>query len=133
MYGSPVAGDVRNGIDVWTKRVRSLIVAKWYMESEGSPPGKDTYHTDRGEGADYFSVGRSLGAGGSGAWLNGTLYQPGIFSSWKTIFNGPLRVCFELTYDSIRAGQSVLSEVRRISLDAGENLNSLSDIFRYAQ
>jgi pectinesterase len=126
MYGSSAAGDVRNGIDVWTKRVRSLIVAKWYRESEGSPPGKDTYHTDRGEGADFFSVGRSLGAGGSGLWLRDTLFQPRMFSSWKTIANGPLRVCFELTYDSIRAGGSIFSEVRRISLDAGDNLNAIT-------
>jgi len=50
MYGPAMAKDVKNGIDVWTKRVRHLIVEKWYKESEGSPPGKDTYHMDRGKG-----------------------------------------------------------------------------------
>ncbi len=126
MYGSLLAGDVRNGIDVWTKRVRSLIVEKWYRESEGSPPGKDTYHIDRGEGADFFSVGRSLGAGGSGLWHNERLYQPGVFSSWKTLSNGPLRASFELTYDSVRVEGTVYRETRRITLDAGENLCSIS-------
>lgn len=126
MYGSALAGDVRNGIDVWTKRVRSLIVGKWYRESEGSAPGKDAYHIDRGEGADFFSVGRSLGAGGSGIWSNGRVYQPGVFSSWRTVANGPLRVCFELTYDSVRVENTVYSETRRITLDAGENLCSIA-------
>lgn len=126
MYGSGLVGDVRNGIDVWTKRVRSLVVGKWYRESEGSPPGKDTYHIDRGEGADFFSVGRSLGAGGSGIWHNERLYQPGAFSSWKTLSNGPLRVSFELTYDSVRVEGTVYRETRRITLDAGENLCSIS-------
>jgi pectinesterase len=126
VYGSALAGDVRNGIDVWTKRVKSLVVAKWYRESEGSPPGKDAYHVDRGEGADFFSVGRSLGAGGSGLWVNGKVCQPGVFASWKTIANGPLRVCCELTYDSIMVDRAVYREVRRISLDAGQNLSSIT-------
>ena len=126
VYGSPLAGDVWNGIDVWAKRVRSLVVAKWYRESEGSPPGKDTYHVDRGEGADFFSVGRSLGAGGSGLWVDGKVCQPGAFSSWKTIANGPLRVCFELSYDSIMVEETIYREVRRISLDAGQNLSSIT-------
>ena len=77
MYGPALAAEVNNGIDVWTKRVRYLIVKKWYKESEGSAPGKDTYHQDRGEGADFFEVGKSLGAGGSGLWYGGALHQPG--------------------------------------------------------
>jgi hypothetical protein len=48
IYGSPLAGDVRNGIDVWTKRVRALIVQKWYKESEEVRWAK-TYHRS-GEG-----------------------------------------------------------------------------------
>jgi len=33
MYGPALAAEVNNGIDVWTKRVRYLIVDKWYSES----------------------------------------------------------------------------------------------------
>ncbi|MGB6034124.1 MAG: DUF4861 family protein [Bacteroidota bacterium] len=125
MYGSPLAGDVKNGIDVWTKRVRSLIVEKWYRESEGSPPGKDTYHVDRGEGADFFHVGKSLGAGGVAIRRNGRLHQPGVFKTWRTIANGPLRVSFELSYDSIDVDGTLYSEIRRTTLDAGQNLNRI--------
>jgi pectinesterase len=123
IYGSVLAGDVNNGIDVWTKRVRSLIVEKWYRQSEGNAPGKDSYHQDRGEGADFFSVGKSLGAGGCGIFRDGRLYQPGLFSSHRIIATGPIRALFEVTYDSgaVRGGH--YREVERISLDAGGNLN----------
>ncbi|HMK39033.1 MAG TPA: DUF4861 family protein, partial [Bacteroidota bacterium] len=94
MYGPALAAEVNNGIDVWTKRVRSLIVAKWYREAEGAPAGKDPYHHDRGEGADFFDVGRSLGAGGCALWQEGGVRQPGVFAGWKTISNGPLRTEF---------------------------------------
>lgn len=124
MYGPAMAADVNNGIDVWTKRVRYPIVAKWYKEAEGSAPGKDTYHQDRGEGADYFSVGRSLGAGGSGLWIDGKLAQPGVFTSWRTLATGPIRVAFMLTY-VWRMGGDTVREERTISLDAGENLNRI--------
>lgn len=125
MYGPPLANDVNNGIDVWTKRVRHLIVQKWYKESEGAPPGKDTYHEDRGEGADFFAVGRTLGGGSSGIWYSGKLYQPGVFTSQRTIANGPIRVVFELTYDGWDVDGRRFREVKRISLDAGHNLNRI--------
>lgn len=125
MYGPPLANDVNNGIDVWTKRVRYLIVQKWYKESEGAPPGKDTYHEDRGEGADFFAVGKTLGGGSSGIWYTGKLYQPGVFTSQRTITNGPIRVVFELTYDGWDVDGIRFREVKRISLDAGHNLNRI--------
>ena len=123
MYGPALASEVNNGIDVWTKRVRSLIVAKWYKEAEGAPAGKDPYHHDRGEGADFFDVGRSLGAGGSSLWHDGRVHQPGVFSGWKTLANGPLRTEFELRYDGVAIGGMTITERKRISLDAGQNLN----------
>lgn len=127
MYGPALAAEVNNGIDVWTKRVRRLIVKKWYQASEES--GKDTYHQDHGEGADFFSVGSTLGAGGSGIWFQGKLYQPGVFSLQRTIANGPLRVVFELTYDRWSIDGRRCKEVKRISLDAGQNLNKIEVTF----
>ena len=121
MYGPALAAEVNNGIDVWTKRVRYLIVDKWYRASAAA--GKDTYHEDHGEGADFFSVGRSLGAGGCGIWLNGKVQQPGVFSSCRTIHNGPIRVTFELVYSNWNVNGKIITERMRISLDAGENLN----------
>jgi pectinesterase len=129
MYGSPLAGDVRNGIDVWTKRVRYLIVEKWYQESASAKGAKDTYHEDRGEGADFFSVGKSLGAGSSGIWSNGMLYQPGLFSAHRIIATGPIRAMFELIYDSLVIGRKVMRERKTVTLDAGQSLNRVDVLY----
>jgi pectinesterase len=125
IYGSVKAGDVRNGIDVWTKRVRSLIVQKWYKESEGSLPGKDSYHTDRGEGADFFSVGKSLGAGGCGIWKNGAVHQPALFSSHRILANGPIRTMFRVSYDGGTVEGVAFHAEQTVSLDAGRHLNRI--------
>lgn len=133
MYGPALRSEVNNGIDVWTKRVRSLIVAKWYREAEGSPAGKDPYHQDRGEGADFFDVGRSLGAGGCALWYEGKVRQPGVFSRWKTIAVGPVRTAFELTYPGVTLGGMTFTERVTISLDAGRNLNKIQVTFDAAE
>lgn len=124
MYGPALSADVDNGIDVWTKRVRYRIVEKWYKANEGNT-GKDSYHEDHGEGADFFSVGRSLGCGGSALWRDNALVQPGVFESYKIIATGPVRTTFELNYKPVRYGDRSITEVRRITLDAGQNLNKI--------
>jgi pectinesterase len=130
MYGPAMAKDVNNGVDVWTKRVRYRIVEKWYKQSEGSAPGKDTYHIDNGEGADFFSVGRTLGAGGSAILVGDSLVQPGVFASYKIIATGPIRAQFELTYNPVQVNGTQLTETRRITLDAGSNLNRMEVTYR---
>ncbi|MBP9211661.1 MAG: DUF4861 family protein, partial [Bacteroidetes bacterium] len=127
VYGSVLAGNVDNGIDVWTKRVRYPIVTKWYKESAGSLPGKDTYHQDRGEGADFFSVGRTLGAGSAGIVWNGKLLQPGLFTHHRIITNGPLRLKVELIYTGLRIDTARYTVVKTITLDAGEQLNRIEE------
>src|SRR5262249_60494623 len=57
-----------SGVDIWVKRVRDPIVDKWYAK------GHDEYHHDNGEGADFFDVGESLGAGGTGDQRGDKLY-----------------------------------------------------------
>jgi pectinesterase len=129
MYGPALAKDVSNGIDVWTKRVRYRIVEKWYKMSEGSAPGKDSYHVDKGEGADFFSVGRTLGAGAAAIWDGDSLRQPGVFAFQRVIATGPIRAQFELTYNPVMVKGKPLMEVLRITLDAGTNLNRVDVTF----
>ena len=121
VYGPALAAEVNNGIDVWTKRVRERIVRKWYEADAASGTG-NYYHTDRGEGADFFAVGRTLGAGGSGLWYKDSLHQPGVFTSHRVVSNGPIRTSFELSYAWNVAGKR-FTETKRIALDAGRNLN----------
>ena len=114
-----------SGVDVWVKRVRTPIVEKWYAK------GHDEYHRDTGEGADFFDVGQTLGAGGTAIWRDGKMYRAWNFKSWKIIANGPVRAIFELQYQPWDAGSGPrVTETKRIALDAGQNLNHVTSIFR---
>jgi Domain of unknown function (DUF4861) len=95
-------------VDVWLKRTRRLVLNDWYMV--------DDYHRDHGEGADFYSAGRSRGCGGSGLWRDGKLAVSSNFRESRVLANGPIRVLFELYYPDFK-------ETKRISLDAGQNFN----------
>lgn len=104
-----------SAVDVWCKRVRRLVINDWYM--------LDDYHRDHGEGADFYSAGASRGCGGNGLWVGGRLYPSANFRHSHVFANGPLRVIFELSYDPWDAAGLRVSEVKRITLDAGQNLD----------
>ncbi len=112
-----------SGIDVWVKRTRDLVVDRWYSR------GHDSYHRDTGEGADFYTVGASLGAGGDAIWKDGRLYRAENFKSWRVLAAGPLRAIFELTYDPFDAGGVRVSETRRFVVDAGQNLFRVETTF----
>ena len=115
-----------NGIDVWPKSVHALVIEKWYGK------GPDAYHIDTGEGADFFDVGETLGAGGTAIWKNDTIYRADNFKSWKIIANGPVRAIFELRYDPWSGGGITVTEVKRVTIDAGQNLYRAESFFRSA-
>jgi len=111
-----------SAVDVWCKRTRRLVVNDWYMV--------DNYHEDTGEGADFYSAGRSRGCGGSGVWENGKLYVSRNFIQSKVLAAGPIRLVFELTYAPWQAGGREVSEVKRIALDAGQNLDRFESFYK---
>jgi hypothetical protein len=104
-----------SAVDIWVKRTRRLVVNEWYMV--------DDYHRDHGEGADLYSAGRSRGCGGNGIWVDGKLYPAANFRNSRVLANGPLRVMFELTYVAWDAGGTPVTEIKRVTLDAGSNLS----------
>jgi hypothetical protein len=106
---------VSSAVDVWTKRVRNLVINNWYMV--------DDYHKDHGEGADLYAGGATRGNGGTGIWQDGKLYPSTNFRESKVYAVGPIRVLFELTYDAWDAAGVKVSEKKRVSLDAGQNLD----------
>lgn len=112
-----------SGLDIWVKSVHKLIVEKWYGK------GHDSYHIDTGEGADFFDVGETLGAGGEALWANDTLYRADNFKAWKISANGPIRATFELRYDPWTGAGRTVSEVKRFSIDAGQNLYREESVF----
>jgi pectinesterase len=129
IYGPMLAKDVNNGIDVWAKRVRSLIIEKWYKGDEATGSNRISYHEDHGEGADFFDVGRTLGAGSCALFRDDSLYQPGVFATYKILATGPLRAMFEVTYKPVQFAGKNISEVKRITLDAGCNLNKMEVMY----
>jgi hypothetical protein len=127
MYGPALEGWKKeplasSGIDCWTKRVRRLVVNDWYMI--------DDYHTDRGEGADRYPVKQGRGCGGLGIWAGDKLHGSRNFVMSRSLANGPIRVMFELHYAAWEADGVKVSEVKRITLDAGKNFDRLESTFR---
>src|SRR5215213_728385 len=111
-----------SAIDIWSKRTTKLVINDWYMV--------DNYHTDQGEGVDAYSAGPTRGCGGNGIWSNGQLYVPTNFIDSRVLTNGPIRVMFELVYEPFDANGTKVSQVLRVSLDAGSQLNRFTPYFQ---
>jgi Domain of unknown function (DUF4861) len=90
----------------------------------------DNYHVDRGEGLDDYSAGATRGCGGSGIWANDQLYVPANFVDSHVLANGPIRVMFELIYEPFDAGGTKISEVLRITLDAGSQFDHFQSFYK---
>ena len=103
-----------NGIDVWPKRARKLVLDAWYAK------GHDGYHVDVGEGADFYQVGTTLGTGGTGIWRNETLYRGDNFLTHRILADGPIRAIFEVDYGTVDAGGLKITETKRVSIDGGQ-------------
>jgi hypothetical protein len=127
MYGKALETWVRepltsSAVDVWSKRVPRMIINDWYMA--------DNYHVDNGEGADYYSAGVSRGGGGNGLWAADKLWVSSNFVNSRVLANGPIRVMFELTYEPFEVNGSRVAETKRITLDAGQNLDHFQSIYK---
>jgi len=83
----------------------------------------DNYHADHGEGADFYSAGPSRGNGGNGLWADGKLWVSRNFVQSRVLACGPIRVMFELTYEAFDVNGTPVAEVKRVTLDAGRNLD----------
>lgn len=115
-----------SGLDIWFKRVAYPIVDRWYNK------GHDHYHYDEGEGMDMYNVGKSRGAGGTGVWDGKQLAVGRNYASWKVLANGPIRSIFELNYDSWDANGVKVSEVKRLTVDAGQDFDTMDSTFTFS-
>lgn len=127
MYGPDLETFVKepltsSGIDAWSKRVERLVINEWYQT--------DAYHDDHGEGADYYSVGKSRGCGGLGAWSNGKFFGSKNFTTSRVLANGPIRLVFELDYAAWSTGGARVTETKRVTLDAGSAFNHFESRFK---
>lgn len=123
--GEP-GGTLSSGMDAWLKRVEYPVIDKWYKNNEEE---EGAYHKDTGEGYDPYHVGPSRGVGGTGIWMNDSLYTSKNFTDYKTIAVGPVRTVFELEYAAWNAGSIKVKETKRISLDLGSNLSRFESVY----
>ncbi len=118
VYGPTVRDKVRSGIDIWAKSVDYPIIDRWYkLNAEG----KD-YHTDRGEGCDFYHMGKRLGCGGLAIWMNGKPYASESYDSFKITKNSPDKLEFELEYNTWNVPEMIISESKIIEMGMGTNL-----------
>lgn len=112
-------------IDIWSKRTPRIVVDEWYMV--------DNYHADTGDGADFYSAGPSRGCGGNGLWAADKLWTSKNFVTSRVLANGPIRVLFDLEYEAFDVNGAEVSEVKRISLDAGSQLDRFQSFYKPEQ
>ncbi|QJR14499.1 DUF4861 family protein [Usitatibacter palustris] len=117
--GEPLASST---IDVWSKRTPRMVINDWYLA--------DHYHQDAGEGADFYSAGLSRGCGGNGLWAAGRLWTSRNFVDSRVLASGPIRVMFELEYAPFEVDGVSVSEVKRVTLDAGSQLDHFRSTYK---
>ena len=117
--GEPLSSST---IDIWSKRTPHMVINDWYLA--------DHYHEDSGEGADYYSAGTSRGCGGNGLWAADRLWTSRNFINSRVLANGPIRVMFELEYAPFQVDNISVSEVKRITLDAGSQLDRFQSSYK---
>jgi hypothetical protein len=111
-----------SAVDIWSKRVPRMVIDEWYM--------LDNYHSDSGEGCDDYSAGKSRGCGGTGLWADNRLWVSRNFVDSRVLANGPIRVMFELVYEPFDVNGTPVSEVKRITLDAGSQLDHFQNFYQ---
>ena len=125
MYGKAleVRKDNAFGTDVWVKRTNKLVINDWYKTGD--------YHTDHGDGMDYYSVGLTLGAGDIAPVVKDSIYFALNYHNWKVLDNGPIRTTFQLGYDAWDVAGKSVKVVKTISLDAGSHMNRVEAVYSY--
>ncbi|WP_395651617.1 glycoside hydrolase family 88 protein [Brevundimonas sp.] len=108
-----------SGIDVWAKRVRYP-----FMDRQLRFPN---YHTDRGEGLDFYDVGRGRGAGGLGIWFDNKLWTSRNFSTYRIEETGGDEARFSVDYRPwpVDVNRRVW-ETREVSLPMGSNFTRMT-------
>lgn len=124
-YGKAIEGSNEDayGFDVWVKRTNKMVINERYKLAD--------YHTDHGDGLDYYQVGHTLGAGNMAPYVKDTIRYSANYHRWKMLDNGPLRSTFQLIYDSWDAGGIKVSVIKTISLDAGSQLSRIENTYTF--
>jgi hypothetical protein len=130
IYGPALeaTGEISSGIDVWSKRIPNFVVDSFYKQDHESAVTHNpalSYHNDNGIGLDSYDVGPSRGCGGTAVWADSKLNVSKNYTVAKILAAGPIRLEFEVSYAPWKAGGRMVTETKRITLDAGSHLNKI--------
>lgn len=105
-----------NGVDLWQKKKTEPVVDAIYNLSN--------YHNESEYGVDGYSVnGKTLGAAGIGAYVDGHLVLHAPFDKCEVEENGLLRSSFVLTFNDVTISGKTYTKTLRIETTAGRMLN----------
>jgi hypothetical protein len=136
IYGSALeaTGEISSGIDVWSKRIPNFVVNSFYKQDHEAGVTHNSalsYHNDNGVGLDSYDVGPSRGCGGTAVWADDKLNVSKNYTVAKILAAGPIRFEFEVSYAPWQADGKMVSETKRITLDAGSHLNKIVSTFTF--
>jgi hypothetical protein len=136
IYGPALqaTGEISSGIDVWSKRIPNFVVNSFYKQDHEAAVTHNSalsYHNDNGIGLDSYDVGPSRGCGGTAVWVDGKLNVSNNYTVAKILAAGPIRFEFEVSYEPRQAGGRMVTETKRITLDAGSHLNKIVSTYTF--
>lgn len=136
IYGPSLeaSGEISSGIDVWSKRIPNFVVNSFYKQDHEAALTHNpalSYHHDNGIGLDSYDVGPSRGCGGTSVWADDKLNVSKNYTVANVLATGPVRFEFEVSYAPWLAGGKMVSETKRITLDAGSHLNKIVSTFTF--
>jgi hypothetical protein len=136
IYGPSLqaTGEISSGIDVWSKRIPNFVVNSFYKQDHEAALTHNSalsYHKDNGIGLDSYDLGPTRGCGGTAVWADGKLNASKNYTVVRTLATGPVRFEFEVSYAPWRASGRMVTETKRISLDAGSHLNKIVSTYTF--
>ena len=119
---------------MWSKRIPNFVVNRFYKQDHEAAVTHNpalSYHNDNGIGLDSYDEGPSRGSGGTAISADGKLTVSKNDAVAKILAAGPIRFEFEVSYAPWLAGGRMVTETKRITLDAGSHLNKIVSTFTF--
>lgn len=129
VFNQTVRDKVGSGIDIWAKSVDYPILDKWYKLNEQGQP----YHIDRGEGCDFYDMGKRRGCGGIAIWVDGKPYMSETYNSYRIRQNQPDKIMFILNYNNWQVPGMKIQETRVVEMMNGTNLVKMQSTIKSEQ
>jgi hypothetical protein len=136
IYGPALeaTGEITSGIDVWSKRIPNFVIDSFYKrDAEGARTHDPSlsYHIDNGQGLDSYYVGPTRGCGGTAVFAGGKLIVSKNYTKLHMLGDGPIRFSFEVTYAPWNASGVMVTETKRVTLDAGTHMNKIESTYTF--